>query len=167
VWFATLDADRALAVVTARIAFGLPYRLAVTRLAVIADGEYGQLHWTSVRRHDRARATLRVTPEGSPPRLAAPGLERFLVERYSLYSSWHGRLLEGTLSHRPWRVRSARLIDVDSGTIAAAGLRVAGAPHVLVGEPVEVRVHPFRRLRWSASDGVGAAEDRRAGVGRP
>ncbi len=167
VWFATLDADRALAVVTARIDFGLPYRLAVTRLAVTADGEHEQLNWTSMRRHDRARATLQVTPEDVPPRLAAPGLERFLVERYSLYSSWHGRLLEGTLSHPPWRVRSARLTEVDSGTITAAGFRVAGAPHVLVGEPVEVRVHPFRQLRSSASDDVGRAGDPKAGVGRP
>ena len=153
VWFATLDADRLLAVATARVAFGLPYRLASTRLDVTGDGGSEELTWTSVRRDDGARAALRVRPEGGPPRPAAPGLERFLVERYSLYTWWHGHLLQGSLSHAPWQVRRARLVDVDLGTVASAGFDVIGMPHVLVGEPAEVRVHPFRRVRTPGSDG--------------
>ena len=146
VWFATLDADPWLAVATARVAFGLPYRVADTHVDLTSGDNSGQLAWTSVRRRDGARATLRVEPGDEQPRTAAPGLEHFLVERYSLYSWWHGRILRGALSHAPWRVRSAHLAGVDSGTVAASGIRVDGAPHVLVGEPVDVRVHPFRSL---------------------
>jgi len=153
VWFATLDADRLLAVVTARVAFGLPYRLASARCRVTTVDGSEELAWTSVRREDGARAELRVRPGDGPPRRAAPGLEGFLVERYSLYSWWHGHLLEGSLSHQPWRVRSARLIAADTGTVTAAGIDVTGEPHVLVGEPVDVRVHPFHRVRPSVPDG--------------
>ena len=166
VWFATLDADRLLVVVTARVAFGLPYRHAVTRLDVTTDGGSQHLTWSSTRRRDGAQATLQVTSENAPTRPAAAGLERFLVERYSLYSWWHGQLLQGSLWHPPWRVRSARLLDADSGTITAAGIRVAGAPHLLVGEPVEVRIHPFKRLRQSASYKAGASTGHQVEVGR-
>jgi uncharacterized protein YqjF (DUF2071 family) len=138
------------------VAFGLPYRLASTRLDVSSDGGTDEITWTSVRRDDGARAALRVRPEVGPSRRAVPGLERFLVERYSLYSSWHGHLLEGSLTHRPWRIRNARLVDVDRGTVAAAGIEVVGVPHVLVGDAVDVRVHPFRRVRSSGSDGAAA-----------
>ena len=175
VWFLTLDADRLLAVITARLAFGLPYRQAANRLTVASEHGSERLTWTSRRRSDGATAVLEVTPEGAPPRPAAQGLERFLVERYSLYSWWHGHLLEGTLSHPSWRVRSARLDAVDTGTVAAAGLLVAGAPHVLVGEPVEVRVHPFHRIRRQRKGvvdtepdlGVDAGAGRHPGSGRP
>jgi len=157
VWFATLDADRLVAVAVARVALGLPYRHATTRLTVTPDGGSERLTWTSTRRRDGVRAELQVAPDSVRPRPAAPGLEQFVVERYSLYSWWYGRLLRGSLSHPPWSVRGARLLDLDCGTVAAAGIRVAGAPHVLVGEPVEVRVHGFTRLRPTPSAGRRAA----------
>jgi len=166
IWFVTLDADRLLAVATARVAFGLPYRLAATQLTVTTEGGSEHLEWTSIRRRDGARAALRVTPEDAPPRLAAPGLERFLVERYSLYSWRHGHLLLGSLSHPSWRVRRARLVDVDSGTVAAAGIRAVGAPQVLVGEPVDVRVHPFGLLPSSVSGTAGTTGQRQAAARR-
>ena len=142
VWFCTLDADRLLAVATARLAFGLPYRHASTHL----DRSDTSLTWTSRRHRDARRAVVSVTPEPAASRPATPGLERFLVERYALYSSWHGRLVRGTLSHEPWRVRSATLRSMISDTVGAAGIEVAGEPHVLVGEPVRVTVHPLERV---------------------
>ena len=166
VWFATLDADRLLAVITARVAFGLPYRGAAIRLSVTAEGGCERIAWNSVRRKDSARAALIVAPDDVEPQVAAPGLERFLVERYALYSWWHGQLLRGSLSHAPWMVRGARLIDVENGTVDATGLRVAGAPHLLVGEPVEVRIHPFSRVRRSVSSELGVRARRRVSVPR-
>ena len=52
VWFCTLDADRFLAVATARVAFGLPYRRASTHL----EKSSTELAWTSQRRGDGRRA---------------------------------------------------------------------------------------------------------------
>jgi hypothetical protein len=157
VWFVTLDADRRLAVAAARLAFGLPYRQATTRFVATSEGGSERLEWTSARRRDGARAELAVAPEPRPPRVAAPGLEHFLVERYVLYSQWHGRLLRGSLSHAPWRVRGAALLDVHAGTLTADGIHVEGTPHVLVGESVEVEVHTFSRLRLTRTDEAGFA----------
>jgi uncharacterized protein YqjF (DUF2071 family) len=161
VWFATLDADSRLATAVARIVLGLPYRHATTRLVTAAAGRDGQLAWTSERHHDQARSQLHVTPQGTAPRPAEAGLEHFLVERYSLYSWWHGRLLRGSLSHPPWQVRHARLDHVDAGIVASAGFTVVGAPHVLVGDPVDVRVHPFGRTRPQIGGKPGRAAIRR------
>ncbi len=143
VWFCTLDADRRLAVATARTIFQLPYRVADTRCQRGPDS----LAWTSRRKRDGCRAELTVLPSPLPSRPAAPGLEQFLVERYSLYSWWYGRLMRGTLVHQPWNVRPATLTDLRSDTVASAGFSVPGSPHVLVGDPVDVSVY---RLRGAA-----------------
>lgn len=142
VWFCTLDADRLLAVLTARVCFGLPYRRARTELVATPEVR----HWTSRRRGDGRRAELRAVVAPEPPRPAAPGLETFLIERYALYTSWHGRLARGELTHEPWRVRAAHVKHLVTETVESAGFTPSAEPHVLVGEPVHVTVHPLRLL---------------------
>jgi uncharacterized protein YqjF (DUF2071 family) len=66
VWFCTLDADRLLAIVTARLAFGLPYRWARTSL----HRESTSVTWRSRRRGDTRRAELSVIPATGPSRPA-------------------------------------------------------------------------------------------------
>lgn len=138
VWFCTLDADRLLATVSARLAFGLPYRWARTSL----HRDSTSITWRSRRRGDKVRAEVSVIPGPGPSRPAATGLEQFLVERYALYSLWHGHLVRGTLSHQPWTIRPAQLTYLCSETVTAAGFTVSGSPHLLVGDPVHVTVHP-------------------------
>ena len=142
VWFCTLDADSWLAVATARLSFGLPYRLARTAI----EHSMNTIHWTCQRRGDHATAEIAVTISAQPPKLAQPGLETFLVERYALYSSWRGRLLRAELKHEPWKVRPGEAVSVGCQTLNAAGLEVTGPPHVLVGEAAFVRVYSPRRV---------------------
>ena len=142
VWFCTLDADRWLAVKTANIAFGLPYRHAATSYEATGLSR----RWRSQRHGDGARAVLEVTCADDAPRPAAPGLEQFLVERYALYTVSRGHLYRGELQHQPWRVRTATVDQVVTETVAAAGFSATGAPHVLVGEPVDVTIYPLRRV---------------------
>jgi uncharacterized protein YqjF (DUF2071 family) len=141
VWFCTLDADSYAAVATARLAFGLPYRVSRSQFSETATTR----HWSSRRRRDGATSLLQVEIADELPRPAAPGLESFLVERYALYTSWHGQIVRGELAHEPWRVRSGRVLDVDTSTVAAAGIDVSGEPHVLVGEGVDVSVFMMHR----------------------
>jgi len=150
VWFCTLDADSWWAVVTARVAFGLPYRVATTKWT-----QSTTLRWSARRRGDGARARLIVAVDDGPSRPASAGLEQFLVERYALYTRWGGLLLRGELHHEPWRVRSATLVDVTTETVATAGFSVAGAPHLLVGEPVAVSVYPMRPVGFSLASRDG------------
>ena len=143
VWFFSLDADAWLAVKTANVAFGLPYRHAKTALRKSDD----QLAWSDEVRGGGSRASLVVRPGEDAPRRAEPGLEAFLVERYALYTVRGKRLYRGELHHQPWRVRTAELMHVDIGVVKDAGLTPIGAPHVLVGEPVDVTVYPLARVR--------------------
>ena len=106
-----------------------------------------QLAWSDEVRGGGSRASLVVRPGEDAPRRAEPGLEAFLVERYALYTVRGKRLYRGELHHQPWRVRTAELMHVDIGVVKDARLTPVGAPHVLVGEPVDVTVYPLARVR--------------------
>ncbi len=147
VWFCTLDSDHWLAVKTANVAFGLPYRYATTRLERSGD----LVKWFDRRRSDNARAELEVLVNDGPSRPASQGLEQFLVERYSLYTTWCGLLLRGEVRHESWRVRTATLQGVVTETVRAAGFEVQGEAHVLSGEPVDVTVYRLKRVRLHRS----------------
>jgi hypothetical protein len=143
VWFFTLDADSVVGVATANLLFGLPYRVSKTSLTKTTNTR----RWTSERRRDRARSILEVEVGNEPARPAAPGLESFLFERYALYSLWHGLILRGELSHDSWRIKPAELRTVVTDIVLRAGFTVSGEPHLFVGDPVEVSVHPMRIAR--------------------
>ena len=104
-----------------------------------------------------------MIPDTGPGRPADTGLEQFLVERYALYSMWHGHLVRGTLSHQPWTVRPAQLTYVCGETITAAGFTVSGSPHLLVGDHVDVTVHPLSRVLEATQTSIVAGSDTRRG----
>lgn len=101
IWFFSLDASSAAAVLGARLSYRLPYLRA--QMTVGRDA-------TSVRyRSDRADASLHITyaPTG-PPAPATPGtLDHFLTERYSLYTTGFGRILRADIQHPPWPLQPA------------------------------------------------------------
>jgi uncharacterized protein YqjF (DUF2071 family) len=112
--FLSLDADRAVAVAAARAAFGLPYRWA--RMGFAADGPErrytAQVRSTSVS----SRVTIRVggpAPDGP--------LERFLTARWGLHVSRSGRTRYLPNTHVPWPLRTAEVLELGDGLVAAAG----------------------------------------------
>ncbi|MEP6760279.1 MAG: DUF2071 domain-containing protein [Sporichthyaceae bacterium] len=119
--FLSLDADRALVVAGARVAFGLPYRWARMshRHTVTSSGdqhEYdGRLRWPGV--HGGTHIVVRV----GEPRAAEP-LDDFLVARWGLHSRHVGLNLFTPNQHQPWPLRSAELVDLRDDLIASVGL---------------------------------------------
>ena len=105
VWFFSLDATSRLAVRGARWSFHLPYfdaRMSSTR-------EEGFVRYRSERVHrgaPEARFAARYRGVGSA---RGTDLERWLTERYCLYSSQEGRLFRGDIHHRPWPLESAEV----------------------------------------------------------
>ena len=105
VWFFSLDATSRLAVRGARWSFHLPYfdaRMWSTR-------EEGFVRYRSERVHrgaPEARFAARYRGIGSA---RGTDLERWLTERYCLYSSKEGRLFRGDIHHRPWPLESAEV----------------------------------------------------------
>jgi uncharacterized protein YqjF (DUF2071 family) len=128
VWFFSLEAESALAVLVARFGFGLPYHKANMSFERqnSSDGRY----WMTARSTRKWPPPLPgeslVEVEYSTEVTSAPTtpgtLEHFLMERYALYAVKRGRLVYGQVNHDPYRVVPGRLLKVNPQLLEAAGL---------------------------------------------
>ncbi len=149
VWFFSLDANNAAAVLGARLAFHLPYFNARMRL----ERRDRTIYFASRRtRPHAASAEFEATwTVGDGLGEARPGsLDFFLIERYCLYScSREGRLFRARIFHRPWPLRNARLLSYSSTMIESSGLASPTGEPLLhqQAEPLKVRVWPRTRVR--------------------
>ena len=128
VWFVSLDASSALAVLGARSTLGLPYFRARMSLGLTAEG----VDFASRRRRvPDIEFRGRYRPAGDEFEPVPGTLEHFLMERYCLYTRWHGgRILRLEVQHPPWRVSAAE-IDITANTVASMqgiGLDPSEAP---------------------------------------
>ena len=133
--FLSLDADRALAVAAARAGFGLPYRW--SRMGFAADGP--QRRYTAQVRSTSVASRVAVRVGGRAP--DGP-LERFLTARWGLHVGRSGRTRFLPNSHVPWPLRTAEVLELDDGLVAAAGFGdLARRPpdHVVFSEGVTAR----------------------------
>jgi uncharacterized protein YqjF (DUF2071 family) len=127
VFFFSLDAARALAVLTARAAFRLPYYPASMRSTVRGTA----IHYRSRRR--ASRAAFEATYEADGPSFVPQRgtLEFFLTERYCLYQlDWFGRPSRLEIHHAPWQLQPARAELRQNTMVAGLNLPLAGAPLV-------------------------------------
>jgi uncharacterized protein len=133
--FRSLDADRAVVVAGARAGFGLPYRWA--RMSFRADGDERRY---ATRLRFPGRAATRIAVRAGAPMADGP-LERFLTARWGLHVAHLGRTWYVPNAHPPWPLRTAELLALDDGLVAAAGLGdLARRPpdHVAFSEGVAV-----------------------------
>ncbi|MBL8900445.1 MAG: DUF2071 domain-containing protein [Planctomycetes bacterium] len=150
VWFFSLDAASWLSVRGARAWFGLPYFDA--RMSIERAGE--QVRYRSERTHRRApaaRFAARYSPSG-PVQASRPGsLERFLTSRYALFAQRRGALLCGEIDHAPWPLQPAEVELERCEMTRLLDLELAGEPHALYAERLEVRAWAPGRLARSDS----------------
>ena len=148
VWFFSLDASNAAAVLGARVAFHLPY----FRARMSLERRERTLYFSSRRASRRAaRAEFEaVWMVGDGLGEARPGsLDFFLIERYCLYSARGGRIYRARIFHRPWPLHRARLSSYRSTMIESQGLPSPNGEPLLhqQGEPLKVSVWPKVRAR--------------------
>jgi uncharacterized protein YqjF (DUF2071 family) len=148
VWFFSLDANNAIAVLGARLAFHLPYFNARMSL----EHQDRAIHFASRRTRRRvAPAEFEATwMIGERIGEARPGsLDFFLIERYCLYSAQGGKLYRARIFHHPWPLHSAQMLSYSSTMIESQGLpAVRGEPLLhQQGEPLRIRVWPLIRVR--------------------
>lgn len=130
VWFFSLDAASRVAVRTARLLFRLPYHFARMRCV----SEDGRVAYESVRRDEPAGLTFRgrYGPTGPPIDPAQDSLERWLTERYCLYSAdFRGGLYRAEIHHRRWPLRPAEAEIARNEMLDPLGLEVEGPPPML------------------------------------
>lgn len=145
VWFFSLDAANAAAVMAARAWYKLPYFHAQMSL----QENDGDLQYHSRRLWPRplpAEANVIARPHGSAAPAAAGTLEHFLVERYLLYSRSGGQLWRGRVVHQPYVLQKAEVRECRENLIAATGIsRPDTAPHAVYARRVEVDIFGLER----------------------
>ncbi len=149
VWFFSLDAASALAVVGARIAYRLPYfhaRMSVARL----DGERCAYEYASHRRWSSRPigCHLRYGPAGIPGPAPLGSLEHFLIERYILYAASGRRLYQARVHHAPYPQQQGCVEDLEESLLAASGIaRPSSAPPCHYASAVDVEVFAPNAIR--------------------
>lgn len=147
VWFLSLDASNPMAVLGARLGFGLPYFQALMTL----DDRDQAIRFTSRRLHPGASpATFEASWRGGaslPP--APPGSRAFfLTERYCLYAMRGGHLFRTRIFHAPWPLCHAELDCFHSTMIESHGLPAPRDELLLHAQaaPLQVGVWPPERV---------------------
>ena len=128
IWFFSLDAGSAAAVLGARAAYRLPY----FRARMSADRSGDEVDYTSDRLSKRgapAAFRARYRPTGAVFRAEPGSLEWFLAERYCLYTVAGGHRLDRAEIHHPqWPLQPAEA-DIAENTMAAPlGIELSGEP---------------------------------------
>jgi uncharacterized protein YqjF (DUF2071 family) len=146
VWFFSLDASSAAAVMGARAFYRLPYFNA--RIERERDGD--ATHYASSRddsNGEPAEFEARWVVGAEQPEAEPGTLDFFLTERYCLYAADGDKLYRTRIHHRPWPLRGAKLRSYRSTMVEAAGLgRPDGEPLVHHGGPVDVEVWPLEEI---------------------
>jgi uncharacterized protein YqjF (DUF2071 family) len=143
VYFFSLDAGSLLAVIGARIGFGLPYFWARMREQV--DGD--TIHYRSHRLigppagYDASYRSLGVPA-------AADDLSRFLTERYALYVRRFGAVQIGEIHHRPWQLEQAEAEIRENTLPQSFGFTLPDRPPILhYSHAIEMEAWTLRRTR--------------------
>ena len=133
--FLSLDADRLLPVLAARVSYRLPY--VWSRMSARRDGD--ERTYVCARR-GRSGATSRIRTRGGS-RIEPDGLDDFLTARWGLASRWYGRTVYAPVAHEQWPLHAAELLECDGGLITSHGLPAPeGPPRVLWSPGVHVRI---------------------------
>ncbi len=132
--FLSLDADRLLPVLAARLAYRLPYVFSAMALEQHGD----ELTYGARRRVSGVRSRIRVRI-GEP--VEATPLDQFLTARWLLHSRFYRGTATAQISHPAWPLRRAELLELDDGLVTASGLPAPeGPPRVLHSDGVDVRL---------------------------
>jgi uncharacterized protein len=141
IWFFNLDADRAAAVLAARLTYRLPYRHAT--MSIARSG-------TRIAYRDRADGaafTATYEPAGPVAFPQAGTLEYFLTERYCLYTlGGKGSVLRADIHHAPWPLQPARAELAENTMAEPLGIRLPDqAPLLHFAARQDVLVWPLGR----------------------
>ncbi len=145
VYFLSLDIDRYLPAVVARLGYRIPYCVGDVRHVRVGDRVMSSVdrRWPSSGRGATASLSVRV---GSA--VDADPLTAFLTARWGLISSNpYGRFGYAPVEHPAWQLHEAEIEHLDERLTTAAGLSApVGAPHVLFSTGTDVRIGWPKRL---------------------
>lgn len=140
VWFFSLDADRLLAVIGARLMYRLPYYWA--RMEVTPENS--AIHYRSRRRppHWTLATTDIVVEPGDRYQVSQlTDHDHFLTARYRLYTILGLRLAYAQIEHQPWPLARGTVSNCQQTLIGSAGLPPPeGQPLVHYSSEISVKI---------------------------
>lgn len=142
--FRSLEAERLIPVVMARVTLGLPYMWARMRLTRQGD----ELTYLTRRRWPGPRpAVSRMRVRVGEPVASPSTLDHFLTARWGLHTRAWGATRHLANDHPRWPLHRAELLDLEDSLMAAAGLPGLDTPpdSVLYSPGVPVVFGPHRR----------------------
>lgn len=141
VYFFSLDAANLLAVFAARKFFHLPYFYA----EMTSQEADGLIHYSSRRRGASAEFRGHYGPIAEVRFAEKGSIERWLTERYCLFTDHQGHLYRGDIHHLPWPLQDAEA-ELEVNTVAAAaGIWLPHtAPLLHFARNLEVLIWPLR-----------------------
>lgn len=148
VWFCSLDINRLLPTIVARTTYTLPYCFGKASNKRVGD----ELHTMVERRWPRGSASTKIQLKILEPIVEPSPLEVFLSARWGLYTTTRGGSLRyAPISHEPWRLQRAEIIELNDSLIEAAGFAAPtvatnGEPNVMFSSGVSVRVGLPKRV---------------------
>ena len=142
VWFFSLDVNRFLPALVARVSYFLPYcwgKASNKRTDTALE--------TEVRRAWPSRASTSIRVSIGNPIESPDDLSVFLSARWGLYSRGIGKGVRyAPVDHETWPLWTARLESLNDTLLIAAGLSApVGDPHVMFSPGVSVRIGLPRR----------------------
>jgi uncharacterized protein YqjF (DUF2071 family) len=146
IYFLSLDADSRAAVFAARRAYRLPYFR--SRIRVERGGE--GIAWDLLRTSDDGPPAYfvgRYGPRGDELTVRDGSLERWLSERYCLYTlDEEGQVQRGEIQHPPWPLYDG-WAEIETNTMAMPfGIDLAGEPLLHYSPRQDVVIWPLRPL---------------------
>ncbi|MGZ4787816.1 MAG: YqjF family protein [Terriglobales bacterium] len=117
VYFFSLDAENVSAVLAARLVYALPYFKAKFGIHIKGDEISYTSHRTTRPKPAGFSAKYRLTSEVLPWRPMVQALERFVTERYCLYTVVAGHVYRTNIHHLPWPLQLASA-EITTNTIA-------------------------------------------------
>jgi uncharacterized protein YqjF (DUF2071 family) len=151
--FRSLEAERLVPVLVARVSLRLPYMWA--RMRMIRERD--EIAYVSRRRWPGPRgAASRIRIRVGEPIAEPSPLEHFLTARWGLHTRAWGQTRHLANDHPRWPLQRAELLDLDDELVGAGGLPgVDGPPvSVLYSPGVPVIFGPFRRSRPGPAAGA-------------
>ncbi len=143
VYFFSLDAANLPAVWAARALYHLPYFHAAMRCEELD----GAIHYHCRRQGTAAELIARYGPVADVRIRDNDSVERWLTERYCLYTVHRGRVYRGEIHHRPWPLQDAHADFMVNTVAQAAGIGLPKtAPLLHFARRLEILIWPLRRV---------------------
>jgi uncharacterized protein YqjF (DUF2071 family) len=155
VWFFSLDAANLLAVVSARLAFHLPYYW--SRMSVRQEREW--ITYASFRRQPGTPVAFvgRFRPIGEVCHSSPGTLEDWLTTRYCLYGADRaGSIFRTEIHHPPWPLQAAEAEIAVNTMTAPHGINLPGPPLLHFARRLEVVAWPQERVRGRRTENGGS-----------